>query len=79
MPIVLRVKQYRFGFYASDIDEPPHVHVKSGRGEAKYWIGPPTELEWNRGLRPHEMNEVERIIADHRDELLERWHDFFNR
>jgi hypothetical protein len=25
MPTVLRLKGYRFGFYASDANEPPHV------------------------------------------------------
>ena len=36
MPIVLRIGPYRFGFFASDIDEPPHVHVKRERFEAKF-------------------------------------------
>jgi hypothetical protein len=36
MPIVLRLKGYRFGFYASDADEPPHVHVKKNGKHAKF-------------------------------------------
>lgn len=27
MPVVLRVKGYRFWFYEADLDEPPHVHI----------------------------------------------------
>lgn len=27
MPVILRIKGYRFWFYQADLDEPPHVHV----------------------------------------------------
>ena len=47
MPTVLRIGPYRFGFYASDRNEPSHVHVKRERKEAKFWIDPVVELEWN--------------------------------
>ena len=40
MPIVLREKGYRFGFYASDADEPEHVHVEKDGHRAKYWLTP---------------------------------------
>lgn len=40
MPVVLRVKGYRFWFYQADLDEPPHVHVGRENREAKYWISP---------------------------------------
>jgi len=40
MPVVLRVKGYKFWFYEVDLDEPPHVHVGKEGKEAKYWIDP---------------------------------------
>ena len=27
MPVVLRVKGYKFWFYEADLNEPPYVHV----------------------------------------------------
>jgi hypothetical protein len=77
MPVVLRKKGYRFMFFASDADEPPHVHVKKGTKSAKFWLTPIVMLEKNNRFRPHEVNEAERIIEDHRDYLLERWNAFF--
>jgi hypothetical protein len=77
MPVVLRKKGYRFMFFASDADEPPHVHVKKAGKSAKFWLTPIVTLEKNNRLRPHEVNEAERIIEDHRDYLLERWNAFF--
>lgn len=40
MPVVLRVKGYRFWCYEVDLDEPPHGHVGKEGKEAKYWIDP---------------------------------------
>ena len=40
MPVILRLKGYRFLFYAADIDEPPHIHVRREGDEAKYWLNP---------------------------------------
>ncbi len=78
MPIVLRVKGYRCGFYASDASEPAHVHVKKDGKQAKFWLAPAVSLQSNQGLWQHELNEVERIIHEHLVELLESWNGFFN-
>ena len=40
MPVVLRVKGYKFWFYEADLDEPPHVHVGLASREAKFWLEP---------------------------------------
>ena len=46
MPTVLTVNGYRFHFYASDQDEPPHVHVSRGEGYAKIWLEPNVEPQY---------------------------------
>ena len=78
MPIVFRVGPYAFGFYASDRDEPPHVHVRLDRKKARYWLSPIAVANAGR-LRPHELTRVDRMIREHHGRLLEAWHDFFNR
>ena len=35
MPTLLRVEGFRFFFYSNERQEPPHVHVEKGDGEAK--------------------------------------------
>ena len=72
MPVVLRIKGYRFWFYEVDLDEPPHVHVGKEGKEAKYWITP-VALAKSRGFRDHELNEIERILAEYQDDILEVW------
>ncbi len=43
---------------------------------AKFWLSP---VEFAKAIRfaPHELREVERIVAANREEFLEAWHDFF--
>lgn len=72
MPVVLRIKGYRFWFYEADLNEPPHIHVGKAGMEAKYWLFP-VSLVRGRGFRQHELNEIERIITRYRNDLLEAW------
>jgi hypothetical protein len=78
MPIVLPVGSYQFGFFAADRDEPPHVHVKHGRKRAKFWLHPLGKAKAGR-FKAHELNRIEQTIREHHAELMEAWHDFFNR
>jgi len=57
MPVVLRIRGYRFWFYEADLGEPPHIHAGKEGKEAKYWINPVT-LAKSRGFRGHELNEI---------------------
>ncbi len=72
MPIVLRIKGYRFWFYEADLDEPPHLHVGKEGKEAKYWLAP-IALARSRRFRDDELNEIEKILTDHRSYILEVW------
>lgn len=40
MPTLLRIEGFRFFFYSSERQEPPHVHVENADGEAKLWLQP---------------------------------------
>ncbi|MDO9470152.1 MAG: DUF4160 domain-containing protein [Nitrosomonas sp.] len=40
MSTVLRVSPYRFFFFASDRDEPLHIHVERKDKIAKFWLDP---------------------------------------
>lgn len=74
MPTVLRIGRYRFSFYSNEGQEPPHIHAKAERNEAKFWLDP-IALVVNHGFKAHELNEIEEIVREHRGELMEAWHD----
>ncbi len=74
MPNVHREGPYRFFFFSNEGREPPHVHVKAGEDEAKFWLDP-VDLAANYGFKAHELNEIERIIHRHLAKLLEAWYE----
>ena len=72
MPVVLRIKGYKFWFYEADLDEPAHVHVGREGREAKYWVEP-IEVARAGRFKPLELRQIERIIRDHHDFLVSAW------
>ena len=72
MPVVLRVRGYRFWFYEADLDEPAHVHAGKESKEAKYWLEPIALARAGR-FAPHELREIERILVEFQQELLLAW------
>ncbi len=76
MPPVLRVGRFRFFFYSNEGREPPHIHIKAGGDEAKFWLDP-TALAANHGFNGHELKAIEQLVEQHRVELLEAWDEYF--
>ncbi len=72
MPVILRVKGYRFWFYEADLDEPPHVHIGREGKEAKYWLSP-IKLARAGKFKSVQLREIERIIDDNLEFLLDAW------
>jgi hypothetical protein len=76
MPTVLVVGPYKFVFFSSDRAEPVHIHVKRDRHVAKFWLEP-VGLAKNLGFPDHEVNRIERLVAEHQEFLIEAWHEYF--
>lgn len=76
MPTVLQIGPYSFIFFSSDRGEPPHIHVKRDKQIAKFRLEP-ISLAKNRGFKEHELNQVTRLIMEHKQTFLEAWHEYF--
>jgi hypothetical protein len=76
MPTVLRVGPFRFFFYAGDGGEPPHIHIERDDDEAKFWLDP-VRLARTRGFGRKDIRRVGELVVEHREQLLESWHEFF--
>jgi len=77
VPTVLRIGPYRFFFYAGDRNEPAHVHVERERHKAKFWLDP-VRLAQSGGFRGHELNQLQRLIQQNRQQLLNSWDEYLN-
>lgn len=76
MPTVLRLGPYRFFFYSGDKDEPVHVHVERDKKIAKVWLDP-VRLQSSGGFKRSEISKIISIIAEHHQELVEVWNEYF--
>ena len=70
IPTVL-IEGYKFRFYSSDINEPPHVHVIRGESVTKIWLVP-VSVEYNRGYNQPELNRIIRLALKNQEKLLEK-------
>ena len=77
MPTILRTGPYRFFFYATDRDEPPHVHVEREDKLIKFWIDP-VRLQYSIGFNRSEIRRIERIIQEKSVRFLEAWNAYFS-
>jgi hypothetical protein len=75
-PTVFRYKGYRFFFFSRE-EERKHIHVYSGDGEAKFWLEPIVSLAQNWGLSARELQDIQRIIEERKDEIKDNWKKHF--
>jgi hypothetical protein len=78
MPTVLRRRSYRFFFVSLDRSEPPHIHVRRENKVAKLWLDP-VALERAGGFSRVELNEILKLVDEHRERLMRSWYAFFGR
>ena len=78
MPTVFRVGPYRFFFYASDREEPHHIHVERDDKVAKYWLDP-IRLQSSGGFNRLELKRIRSIIEENHEYLMEAWNEYFGR
>ncbi len=76
MPTILRHGPYRFYFYSSDGNEPPHIHVARDDAVAKFWLDP-FRCDHSLGFRAVEVRRIGGIIEAERLTLLKEWYEHF--
>lgn len=73
MPVILRVRGYKFFFYEADVaNEPPHVHIVKDGNEAKFWLDPVRVAREGR-FRKSDLRDIEHIIKANFEFLLSAW------
>lgn len=78
MPTVLRRGQFRFYFFSDEGNEPGHIHIENPVGDCKFWLTP-VMLAKNKGIKGHDLNEIERIIYDNLDLLKKEYYEYHGR
>ncbi|MCL4831789.1 MAG: DUF4160 domain-containing protein [Caldilineaceae bacterium] len=78
MPLLKTIGPYEFRFYSrGEANEPPHVHVRRGRLEAKFWLLPGVRLARGGRFRTHELGQIAQLVQENREEFLDGWKRYF--
>ena len=77
MPTIF-IEGYKFRFYSSDVNEPPHVHIIRDDHVAKVWLES-IEVEYHHGYNQSELNKIVKLTRQNQVKLLEVWNDYFNK
>jgi hypothetical protein len=77
-PTIYREGQFRF-YFNSNEETRLHVHIERQNGKAKFWLEPIIALVDYRGLKAHELKEIEQIINSHQQEFRNEWKNHFTK
>ncbi len=61
-------------FVSNEGQEPSLIHVQVAEDEAKLWLEA-VQRAANYGFNARELNEIEQLVVEHRDQLLEAWNE----
>jgi len=78
MPKIFEKYGYKFFFYSNE-HRPVHVHVRHGGGEAVFDVEQRVELRESQGLKVRELSRAEELATEHRDLIIQKWHEHINR
>ena len=82
MPTILEILGWRLFFYSNENNEPIHIHARKAEMECKYWIDVrefDIDEAYAFGLKEKDKRQIRRIIFDHFDYIVEKWHEFERR
>jgi hypothetical protein len=54
-----------------------HVHIYSPEGEAKCWLEPVVSLHDFQGFSGRALRELQRVVEEHKDEIIKAWKKHF--
>ena len=77
MPTVLEINGYKFKFYSNENNEPAHIHITKGSGNAKYWLVPETEEVYSYNFTIRERRDIRQMIKENSETLKKKWYEYF--
>ena len=79
MPVIFRIRGFKFFFYSNEGTprEPVHVHVAKDEHEAKFWVVPAVSVAYNDGYDARTLRELLELVEENKDRIERAWNDFF--
>ena len=79
MPTALIIQGWRLFFYMNERNEPPHIHVRKGDIDCKFWLKVEAydiEEVYGYNLSPRTRRQIRKIIFENFDYLVESYQRF---
>ena len=76
MPTVKSIGPLKFFFWSAEGHEPMHIHVERDDKMAKYWLEPVAYAS-SHGFSVRELNRIERLVVENRDDFVKAWNEHF--
>ena len=76
MPTVLIIGNMRF-FFNSREESRRHIHIEMTDGTAKFWLEPLISLADFHNLKEKDLNKIESIVKEKRDDFIKEWNKHF--
>lgn len=77
-PTIFREKGYRF-YFLSNEENRIHIHATREDGEAKFWLEPIVSLAIYHGLSSRKLNDIQKLVEEHKNEIIEAWQKHFGK
>jgi hypothetical protein len=77
MPTVLEINGYKFKFFSNENDEPAHVHISKGKGNAKIWLEPAAAVEYSYNFTIRENRDIRILVNENLETLKKSWDEYF--
>lgn len=76
MPTILIIGNIRF-FFNSREETRRHIHIEMPDGTAKFWLEPLVSLAIFHNLSEQDLNKIESIVKEKRDDFIKEWNRHF--
>jgi hypothetical protein len=73
------IGSFRFHFYSDEGRGPAHIHVRMPDGECKFWLDPDIGLARNKGVPPHDLRHIEKLVFEHHVSLRKAFYEYHHR
>jgi hypothetical protein len=79
MPTLFRQRGFRFFFYSNEGSprEPVHIHVEKDGVEAKFWLNPVVQVDYNDGYDTRTLRELLDVVRNNKTLIERKWNEFF--
>ncbi|MFW6139364.1 MAG: DUF4160 domain-containing protein [Spirochaetota bacterium] len=51
--------------------------MRKGQNIAKFWVSPEVKLATSWGMSSQELNMLEEIVVQHKQQIMEKWNEYF--